>query len=62
MVCYIYRKKNYKLLAKNQNYSIIPGRYRGAAHNIFNLRFNVSNEIPAVFHNGSNYDYHFTIK
>ena len=26
------------------------------------LRFNVPNEIPAVFHNGSNYDYHFIIK
>ena len=22
----------------------------------------MSNEIPAVFHNGSNYDYHFIIK
>ena len=27
-----------------------------------NLRFNLSNEIPAFFHNGSNYDYHFIIK
>ena len=28
----------------------------------FNLRFTVSNEIPVVFHNSSNYDYHFIIK
>ena len=27
-----------------------------------NLIFNVPNEIPVVFHNGSNYDYHFIIK
>ena len=27
-----------------------------------NLRFNVSNEIPVVFQNGSNYHYHFIIK
>ena len=27
-----------------------------------NLKFNVPNEIPVVFHNGSNYDYHFIIK
>ena len=26
------------------------------------LRFNVPNEIPVVFHNGLNYDYHFIIK
>ena len=26
------------------------------------LIFNVSNEIPVVFHRGSNYDYHFIIK
>ena len=27
-----------------------------------NLKFNVPNEIPVVFHNGSNYDYHFIVK
>ena len=37
-------------------------KYRGAAHSIGNLKFNVPNEIPAVFHNGSNSDYHFIIK
>ena len=26
------------------------------------LKFNVSNDIPLVFHNGSNYNYHFIIK
>ena len=25
-------------------------------------KFNVSNEIPVIFHNGTNYDYHFVIK
>ena len=28
------------------------GKYRGAAHNICNLKFKVPNEIPVVFHNG----------
>ena len=28
------------------------GKYRGAAHSICNLKFNVLNEIPAVFRNG----------
>ena len=36
--------------------------YRGAGHSICNLKFNVPNEIPVVFRNGLNYDYHFIIK
>ena len=38
------------------------GKYRGAAHNICNLRCKIPKEIPVVFHNGSTYDYHFIIK
>ena len=38
------------------------GKYRGAAYNICNLEFNVRNEIPAVFHNSSNYYCDFIIK
>ena len=36
--------------------------YRGAAHNICNLKYSVPNEIPVFSHNGSNYDYHLIIK
>ena len=38
------------------------GKYRGAAHSICNFKFNAPNEIHVVFHNSSNYDYHFIIK
>ena len=38
------------------------GKYRGAAHNICNLRYKVLKKILIVFHNGSIYDYHFIIK
>ena len=38
------------------------GKYRGAAHNICNLRYKIPKEIPVVFHNGSTYDYHSIIK
>ena len=38
------------------------GKYRGAAHNICNLRYKVPKEIPVVLHNDSTYDYHFIIK
>ena len=53
-VCYICKKK-----FDNNDYT---GKYRGAAHNICNLRYKVPKEIPVVFHNGSTYDYHFIIK
>ena len=52
------RKKNYKVRDHCHN----TGKYRGAAHNICNLRYKVPKEIPIVFHNGSIYDYHFIIK
>ena len=51
-------KKNYKV----RDHCHYTGKYRGAAHNICNLRYNVPKEIPKVFHNGSIYDYHFIIK
>ena len=38
------------------------GEYRGAPHSIYNLRYSVPKEIPIVFRNGSNYNYHFIIK
>ena len=38
------------------------GEHKGAAQSICNLKYNVPNKIPIVFHNGSNYDYHFIIK
>ena len=36
--------------------------YRGAEHSICNLKYAVPKKNPIVFHNGSNYDYHFIIK
>ena len=51
-------KKNYKV----RNHCHYTGKYRGAAHNICNLKYKVPKEIPVVFHNGSTYDYHFIIK
>ena len=38
------------------------GKYRGATHDICNLRYKIPKKIPVVFHNGSTYDYHFIIK
>ena len=52
------RKKNYKV----RDHCHYTGKYRGAAHNVCNLRYKVPKEILVVFHNGSTYDYHFIIK
>ena len=64
-ICYICKrefnnndKKNYKV----RDHCHYTGKYRGAAHNICNLRYKVPKEIPIVFYNGSTYDYHFIIK
>ena len=48
-LCYICRKRIFKKLSKSINYQKVrgqchyTGKYRGAAHNICNLKFNVSN-------------------
>ena len=59
-ICYICKKefnindeKNYKV----RDHCHYTGKYRGATHNICNLRYKVPKEIPIVFHNGSTYDY-----
>ena len=52
-------KKNYRKVRDHCHYA---GKYRGEAHSTSNLRFNMPNEIPVVFHNGLSYDYHFIIK
>ena len=64
-VCYICKKEcdnNDNKQQKVRYHCHYTGKYRGAAHNICNLRYKVPKEIPVVFHNGSTYDYHFTIK
>ena len=64
-ICYICKKEfdnNDKKQQKVRDHCHYTGKYRGAAHNICNLRYKVPKEIPVVFHNGSTYDYHFIIK
>ena len=63
-VCYICKKEfdNNDNNKKVRDHCHYTGKYRGAAHNICNLIYKISKEIPVVFHNGSTYDYHFIIK
>ena len=48
---------NYKV----RDHCHYTGKFRGAAHNICNLRYKTPKEIPIVFHDGSAYDSHFII-
>ena len=50
------------MISKKKDHCHYTGKYRGAAHDICNLRYKIPKEIPIVFHNGSTYDYHFIIK
>ena len=48
---------NYKV----RDHCHYTGKFRGAAHNICDLRYKTPKEIPIVFHDGSAYDNHFII-
>ena len=67
-VCYICKKgfsnddDDNKKYFKIRDYCHYTGKYKGAAHDICNLRYKAPKEIPVVFHNGSTYDYPFIIK
>ena len=58
---YIYTEKfclekndeNYKDRKKVEDHSHYTGKLRGAAHNICNLKYKVSKDIPIVIHNAS---------
>ena len=66
-VCHIC-KKRFSTDDSNKKYHNVrdhchyTGKYRGAAHDICNLRNKIPKEIPVVLYNGSTYHYHFIIK
>ena len=51
-----------KKYRKVRNHFHFTGEYRGVAHSICDLKCSVPKNIFIVFHNGSNYDYHFIVK
>ena len=62
----IYSKSMYdddnKKYQKVRYHCHYTGNYRGAAHDICNLKYKTPREIPIVFHNGYTCDYQFIIK
>ena len=55
-------KNAFKQCQKVRNHCHYTRKFRGAAHNIYNLRHQTPKEIPVLFHNGSTYGYQFIIK
>ena len=67
-ICYIFNDNFENKYIKDTEIRKLKGHYhytgdqKGAVHSICNLKDNIPKEIPIVFHNGSNYDYHFITK
>ena len=55
-------KNGYRKNGKVRDHCHFTGKYRGAAHNICNLKYRKPNFTPVVFHNLSGYDSHLFIK
>ena len=49
--------EKYRKVKDHRHYT---GKFRGAAHNYYNLRFKIPKDIPIVIHNAG-YDTHFII-
>ena len=66
--CYICKEKFQNKYLKDKKYRKVrnhchyPREYRGAAHSIYSVKYSVPKNVPMVFPNRSNYDYHFIIK
>ena len=64
--CYICKENFENKYLKDKKYCKVrdrchnTGEYGEAANSICNLKYSVPKKIPIVFHNGSDYDYHFT--
>ena len=56
------KKSEYELYHKVRDHCHSTRKFKGAAHNTCNLRYNVPKKILIVFQNGWTYDYHFVIK
>ena len=52
--------KNYTNKKKVKDHCHYTGKFRGAAHSICNLTYNVQKEIPIIIHNAS-YDANFIL-
>ena len=57
-----HKHAEYRKYCKVKDHCHYTGEYRSATHSICNLKYSAPKETAILFHNGSNYDYHFIIK
>ena len=68
IICNICKEKLENRYVKDKKYCKVrdqchyTGEYRGTVHSICNLKYSIPNKTPIVFNNGSDNDFHFTIK
>ena len=63
-ICPEKSEKNYlkdKKYRKVRDHFYYTGEYSGAEHTTWNLKYSLTKKNHIVFHNRSNYDYHFII-
>ena len=60
--CHICNKKYTAHDKKVRDHCHITGRYRGSAHELCNLNYRISDNIPVTFHNLRGYDSHFIMQ
>ena len=67
-LCYVYEEKfenkylNDEKYRKARDHCHYTRKYRRASHSICNLKYSLPKKFLIVFHNSSNFDYHFIIK
>ncbi|KAJ4437396.1 hypothetical protein ANN_17540 [Periplaneta americana] len=62
-ICHICKKGNFTVdNYKVRDHDHLTGKFRGAAHNECNLRYQHQHFIPIVLHNLSSYDGHFIVR
>ena len=62
LVCHICNKELKENDKKVRDHCHISGKFRGAAHNICNKNFRLTEKIPVIFHNLKGYDSHLIMQ
>ena len=60
--CHICEQKYNKNDKRVRDHCHITGKYRGSAHQDCNLKLQITNKIPVIFHNLRGYDSHFIMQ